>query len=376
MRIVYCIAGTRHSGGMERVLTLKANWWVSHGQEVIIVTTDQMGAAPFFPLHPAIQCYDLSIGYESNNGQSFWNKLFCYPLKQLRHRRRLARLLKRLKADVVVSMFCHEASFLPAIQDGSRKVLEVHFSRLKRLQYNRRGLWRWADIIRSRMDVRVARRYDRFVVLTREDRALWGDLPNITNIPNPIEGRAAAASALTRKRVLAVGRLTHQKGFDLLVEAWAEVCAHNPDWTLTIAGEGPMEQSLRNQIARLRLEDRVELLGARKDVGALYASASILALSSRYEGLPMVLLEAQSWGLPIVAFQCQCGPKDVITHGEDGFLVPPGDTHALAMRLLTLINDPAMRRQFGAMAYQHSQRYSMPEIMHRWQQLFDSLVVK
>lgn len=376
MRIIYCIAGTRHSGGMERVLANKTNWLASHGHEVIIITTDQMSEPPFFTLHPSIKCYDLSICYEANNGKSFWNKAFSYPIKQIKHRLRLSRLLKSLKADVVVSMFCNEASLLPKIKDGSKKVLEIHFSRFKRLQYNRSGLWRVADMVRSHIDERVAKRYDRFVVLTKEDRSYWGNIANVSVISNAVSDIIASPSALTEKRVLAVGRLTHQKGFDLLLEAWKDVCAQNSDWTLTIAGEGPMEQQLRNQICKYHLEHRVELTGAQKDIGQLYAKSSVLALSSRYEGLPMVLLEAQSWGLPIVAFQCKCGPKDVITHDEDGFLVDEGDSREFANRLLTLINNPEMRQQFGVKAYQNAARYAEPVIMHHWEQLFNELIAR
>lgn len=376
MRIIYCIAGTRHSGGMERVLANKTNWLASHGHEVIIITTDQMGEPSFFPLHPSVKCHDLSICYESNNGKSFLNKALSYPIKHIKHRLRLSRLLKSLRADVVVSMFCNDASLLPAIKDGSKKVLEIHFSRFKRLQYNRSGIWRMADILRSHIDERVAKHYDRFVVLTNEDRTYWGDIANICVIPNAVSDIVSAPSSLTGKRVLAVGRLTHQKGFDLLLEAWKDVCAHNSDWTLTIVGEGPMEQQLRNQISEYHLEHRVELTGAQKDIRLFYAKSSMLALSSRYEGLPMVLLEAQSWGLPIVAFQCKCGPKDVVTHDEDGFLVDEGDTRKLADRLLTLINNPGMRQRFGANAYKNAARYAESVIMHHWEQLFNELTAR
>ena len=134
MKIVYCIAGTYNSGGMERVLANKANYLVRKGYEVVIVTTDQRGQKPFFSLDQCICCYDLGINYEENNGKSFVNKLIHYPFKQWKHKKRLSALLKELKADIEISMFCNDASLLPSIQDGSRKVLEIHFSRFKRLQ--------------------------------------------------------------------------------------------------------------------------------------------------------------------------------------------------------------------------------------------------
>ena len=186
MRIVYLIAGTYRAAGMERVLANKANWWAAHGHEVHILTTDQRGRPSAFAMDPSINMLDLGINYEENNGASFLSKVLKYPGKQWRHRRRLTKALKTIKADIVVSMFCNDVSFLPKIQDGSRKVLEVHFSRFKRLQYGRKGLWALADRLRSRTDLEHVRAFDRFVVLTEEDKGYWGDLPNIVVIPNSV----------------------------------------------------------------------------------------------------------------------------------------------------------------------------------------------
>ena len=152
------------------MLAKKANWLVEQGHEVVIVTTDQRGQRPFFPLDERIKCYDLGVDYEENNGKSFVNKLIHYPFKQWKHKRKLSALLHSLRADVVISMFCNDASFIPSIKDGSKKILEIHFSRFKRLQYGRKGLWKLADEYRSKQDAKVAARFDRFVVLTDEDK--------------------------------------------------------------------------------------------------------------------------------------------------------------------------------------------------------------
>lgn len=171
---------------MERVLANKANYLAGHGYEVVIITTDQRGNRPFFDLDGRIRCHDLGINYEKNNGKSFLNKLICYPFKQWKHRKRLSECLKRINADITVSMFCNDASLLWKMNDGSRKILEIHFSRYKRLQYGRKGIWKLVDWWRSRMDERTVKRYDRFVVLTAEDQSYWGDLPNMTVIPNAL----------------------------------------------------------------------------------------------------------------------------------------------------------------------------------------------
>lgn len=376
MKILYCIAGTCHSGGMERVLANKANWLVRHGYEVVIATTDQDGERPFFPLDERITCCDLGIGYEENNGMSFLNKLLHYPIKQYRHRKRLTALLQQMKPDITVSMMCNDVSFLPKIKDGSRKVLEIHFSKFKRLQYGRKGLWRWADIYRNRQEERQVRRFDRFVVLTEEDKGYWGYLPNIEVIPNARTFNPETPASLDTRKVIAVGRYTHQKGFERLIEAWNKICHQYPDWHLDIIGDGEEREQLQTLIDRLEIGNSITLCPPTTDMDAVYRGAAIVAMSSRYEGLPMILLEAQAYGLPIVSFACQCGPADVVTDGADGFLVPEGDCDALAQKLAILIQDDALRQRMGAAARIASERYAEEVIMKKWVSLFKGLRVR
>lgn len=374
MKILYSIAGTYNSGGMERVLANKANWLVAHGHEVIIVTTDQRGESPYFPLDARIKCYDLAINYEENNGKSFLNKLIHYPFKQWKHKRRLTALLKEQKPDVVISMFCNDASFIPSIKDGSKKVLEIHFSRFKRLQYGRKGLWRLADWWRYKTDAKVVSRFDKFVVLTQEDKGYWGNMSNICVIPNARTFEVNQPATLEAKKVVAVGRLNHQKGFDRLIDAWSIVDNVVSGWKLQIVGDGELREQLQNNIRELGLSNQINIGRAEKDMMSVYKDASILAMSSRYEGLPMVLLEAQAAGLPIVSFDCKCGPKDVIENGVDGFLVEDGDIEQLAQKLVVLMQDANLRKQMGSAAYAHSERYSEERIMKQWTDLFDEFM--
>lgn len=374
MKIVYCISATYNSGGMERVLANKANWLVRNGYEVSILTTDQKNRSPFFDFDPRIRFYDLGINYEENNGKSFLNKLIHYPFKQWRHKKALRTLLPELKADVVVSMFCNDASILPKIKDGSRKVLEIHFSRFKRQQYGRKGLWMIADDIRSRNDLNVVSQFDRFVVLTEEDKGYWGDLDNIQVVPNARTFVMDKPAELREKKVIAVGRYCYQKALDRLIDAWEIVCRSVDDWKLCLVGDGEDREALQRQIERLDLSDKVVLGRAETDMITVYANASMLALSSRYEGLPMVLLEAQAAGLPIVSFECKCGPKDVLTDGVDGFLVKEGDVETLAIKIRELITDEDLRRIMGTEAYKNSERFSEEKVMAQWVELFNKVI--
>ena len=138
MKILYNIAGTYRSGGMERVLANKSNWLVANGYDVVIVTTDQCGRSSFFKLDDRIRCYDLDINYEKNNNSSIWKKITQFPYKQYIHKKRLSLLLQKENPDIVISMFCNDVNFITDISNNSRTILEIHFSKFKRLQYNRK----------------------------------------------------------------------------------------------------------------------------------------------------------------------------------------------------------------------------------------------
>lgn len=373
MKILYNIAGTCHSGGMERVLANKANYLVKQGVEVVIVTTDQQGLPPFFFLDQRIRCIDLCINYEENNGKSLVNKLLHYPLKQWKHRKRLTQILMQERPDITISMFNNDAGFITDIKDGSKKILEIHFSKLKRLQYNRKGWWRLVDVWRTKQDERIARRFDRFVVLTKEDKDNWGDMDNICVIPNASTFQNAQTSPLTVPKVIAIGRYDYQKGFDRLIMAWKKVTETVSGWHLDIIGDGSKRQELQSLIQQLGMEKHISLIKPTSNIDSTYLHASILALTSHYEGLPMVLIEAQSFGLPIVAFNCKCGPTDVVTDGVDGFLVPEGDIEAFADRLLVLMQDRVLRKNMGRRAKSASSRYEEVFIMKQWMKLFHTI---
>lgn len=358
------------------MLANKANWLVEHGHEVCIVTTDQEGEESFFKLDERIKCFDLEIGYERNNGGGFLNKLIHFPFKQYQHKKKLETLLKEQKADIVISMFCNDAGFLPKIKDGSKKVLEIHFSRYKLLQYGRKGLWALADKWRSANYEKVAGRFDRFVVLTEEDRQYWDGLNNITVIPNARTFTCEKPALLDNKEVLAVGRYNFQKGYERLLEAWAIVQKEMPEWKLRILGDGELRGDMEQQARRLNIYESVVFGRAEHNVKEIYQQASIYAMTSRYEGLPMVLLEAQAAGLPIVSFDCKCGPKDVIENGKNGFIVKDGEINTFAQKLLLLMKDEELRKEMGKRAYADSERFDEEHIMSRWTQLFDSILAE
>lgn len=380
MKVLYTIAGFYRTAGMERVLAGKAAWLDRNGHEVVIVTTEQQFRKPAYSLPEGIRLIDLGVGYENNNGASLMNKVLGLPFKKIRHRRALGRVLKQERPDVAVSLFCGDEGFMPRLAKKAdartMTILECHFSRYKRLQYERKGLWAVADKVRCNAEPRKAARYDRFVLLTRQDYLDWGSPENALVMPNartfkPHELDIVRNSIDTdeRKTVLAAGRYCHQKHFDALLTAWSMIPpAVRQGWTLRIAGQGPDREPLIRQAKELGLQN-VEF-GPADNMKEEYARAAIFAMSSRYEGLPMVLLEAQAASLPIVAFDCKCGPSDIVSHGKNGFLVAPGNTNGLADYLQRLMKYDTLREDMSVEARYASASFDEDMIMQRWMQVF------
>ncbi|HET8537065.1 MAG TPA: glycosyltransferase family 4 protein [Solirubrobacteraceae bacterium] len=226
----------------------------------------------------------------------------------------------------------------------------------------------------------IARHYpqlDALTVLTSSDRETYehvlADHPPLHEIPNAAPALEAPSSTLDRPVVLAAGRLTLQKGFDMLIPAFAQVVARHPEWTLRICGGGPQRHALAHQVVELGLSHNVFLMGPVDHLERQMAQASMFVLSSRHEGLPMVMVEAMSLGVPVVSFDCPTGPRDVIEDGRSGILVPADDVDALARAMLSVIEDPERRHELGAGAARRAQDYALESIGPRWEALIEEL---
>ena len=376
MKIIYCTHSVCNPGGMERVLVNKVTYLVEKLHwDVSIVTTDQKNRPAFYPLPEGVRMTDLGINYSDDNVKHPIGKIFGYLLKRRTHRKRLTELLMREKADIVVSLYPSESSFIPLIKDGSRKVLELHFCKFFRLQYGRKGLLGLIDRWRTRQDERIVRKFDRFVVLTHEDKGYWGNLPNIEVIPNAAKFMGNTSSDLTVHRVIAVGRLDYQKGFDRLLRTWRMIqqTRRYADWHLDIFGQGEWHDWLQGMIVDWQLSDTVCIHRPTERIGEEYAASSIIVMTSHYEGFGMVLVEAMAYGVPAIAFDCKCGPKDIIRQGENGLLVRDGDIEGLAQAMQRLMDDEPLRLRMGEEAKKVVDTYSEEAVMSQWTALFESL---
>lgn len=375
MKILYCINSTFNSGGMERILMVKANYFVKKGCEVVIVTTEQAGRKHFFPFSNQIKFVDLGINYNENNELLLPLRLILKWKKKLIHKKLLTQVLQQEKPDITISMFDYDFTILPQIKDESKKILEFHFSKNFKVISTRNILLKAIQKCRIKFWENRIKSYDCFVVLTQEDKESWKSIRNIHVINNCIPQIPLLFSSHTEQVVFSAGRITYQKGFDLLVQAWALVTKKFPDWKLVICGGGTENEidKLTKQIYSLGIECSVVLKPATSNIAEEFCNASLYVMSSRYEGLPMVLIEAMSYGLPIVSFACPCGPRDIISD-DFGTLVQPGNIQQLADALITWMSNDIKRKMGGQAARVSVQRFLENNVMKQWEELFDSLL--
>lgn len=377
MKLIYCIHSVYNPGGMERVLLNKVRYLVENkGWEILVVTTDQKSRPAFYPFPKEVRFIDLDINYSDDNCKNIYAKTFGYLRRRRLHKQRLTELLMVEKANIVLSLYPSESSFIPDIKDGSKKILELHFCKFFRLQYGRKGLVGLIDKFRTWHDERIVKRFDKFVVLTEEDKDNWGSLDNIEVIPNASLAMFDKYSDLSAKRVIAVGRLDYQKGFDRLVKAWDIVWKTGlfKDWRLDVFGQGEWQEMLQKMINERGLSNCFRLNKPTNDIGKEYADSSLIVMTSNYEGFGMVLVEAMSCGVPAVAFDCQCGPRDIVKHEERGLIVKNGDIDALAEAMMKMMGDDELRKRMGEEAKKVVETYSEEKVMSKWMKLYEEVV--
>lgn len=377
MKIVYYLPSLYISGGLERIITLKANYFAEHfdDYEVVILTSEQCGKEPYYKLSEKIKHIDIDVPFDFPLNQSKLEKLIKYPFKYGLFKKRFTQKIYELAPDVVISTLRRELNFITKLKDKSVKIGELHISRYfyhsHSIQNNNQIIKAlknyWDNIFLANL-----KKLDKVVVLTNEEAAYWPELSNCMVINNFLTFYPEENSPCTSNEVIAVGRYSHQKGFDMLINAWEIVAKRNPDWILKIYGEGNRED-LNNLIIKYKISDSCFLKHPTSDIANRYLESSIYVLSSRFEGMPMVLLEAIASGLPVVSFDCPCGPKDIINHEVDGILVKSGNIEELADKICYLIENENIRKEMGLEARKNAERFKIEHISLLWKNLFEEL---
>ena len=379
LKLVYITPALYMAGGVERVLTLKANYFAEHfGYDITIILTEGKDKPLFYPLSNKIKVINLNIGFEELWTCSFIKKIFVYLKKQRQFKKTLTKELMCIRPNITISLLRREINFINDIKDGSRKIGELHVNRANYRNFEAND----SNFIKTLFAkfwmhslVAKLKKLNRFVVLTEEDKDAWPELKNISFIPDPLSFLPTKYSELMERRVIAVGRYVYQKGFDMLLQAWSKIEKLYPDWQLVIFGDGdrtPYEKQMKTFGVDAK---RCHLNGPTPNIQQEYVNSSIFVFSSRFEGFGMVLVEAMACGLPVVSFDCPCGPKDIVRDGEDGLLVENGNIDLLASSLSRLMNDETLRQSMSKAGLKNVQRFNIEQIAEQWRLLFESLNV-
>ena len=364
MKIVYCIESLANSGGTERVLTTKLNWIAENRAAEVWVVTLKETQPPFFLLSEKVRRIMLSVKKGDRVGYT----------------KELNKVLCELKPEVTVHVAGMSDKVLPTLNDGSAKVMEFHYTKnflvnfVKGIHHIRfRSLhllkMRW---LQWRL-AQTAKRYDKLVGLTQRDVSLWGNPRNMTYIYNPLSFRSERKSTCEQKRIIAVGSFTPAKGMDQLLHAYGEIAYKYPDWKLDIYGSGQDKNLLFQLIEQYHLTELVALHEPCANIADKLLESSIYAFPSRSDGFGLVITEAMECGLPTVAMDCECGPREIVTP-QTGIVVPDKDIDAFARALETLMEDDEMRCRMGLAAQVEVVRFYPENIMPKWLALFESLV--
>lgn len=375
MNILYCVPALYNPGGMERILTEKVNYLANlEGYNLFVFTTDQDNRPLYFKLDDRVTVHHSNLNFNQYFSCNFLEK-YLGTKKLLRlYEQQLQAYIKKNSIDLIVSLGGKELEFLHRMKTNSAKICELHFSIDIRKQFilsrGTNPLFKLIGKYRAWEMIQQTKKLDQLVVLTKEDEEkLKLTHQNVTQIYNFSPLVPTEKAPLNQKKIVAVGKLDPQKGFDLLIEACTFI--KNWDgWILEIYGQGPDEEQLRSQISSHHLEQHIFLKGITQKVAEVYHSASFYVLSSRFEGFPMVLLEAISFGLPIVSFDCVTGPNEVVHNDDCGILVDDGNTEKLGEAIQRLIENQKEREEKSERAFQKSRIFSKDEIMKQWLELF------
>lgn len=379
MKLLYCIPSLFNAGGMERVLTEKVNYLcLLENYEITIVTCDQGGKPNFFQLNPKIRLIHLELNYFEDFSKNILNKIIIRRKKNLVYKKALRKIINEFNIEICISLGGKEIDFLYKIKGRLKRIVEFHFALNHRKQFltsnSKAFIWKIIGSLRTLHLKYCCRKLDKIIVLTKNDLIDWRKShSNVIQIPNPNFLKNIDVDAVRLNRIITVGRLDAQKGHDLLIDAWTIVAKQRKNWRLEIYGDGIWRDFLTEKIKNNKLENSVFLHGVETDLDKIYKSASIFVLSSRYEGFGMVLIEAMSYGIPVISFDCEHGPADLITNGFNGILVEPQNIKELAEKLIFLIDDEICRVNMGDNAKISVGEYSLDRIMPQWLCLFDEL---
>ena len=371
MRLLYVENALAIHGGVERVVTDKLNWLVENvGNDVCLLTANQGNHPVVFPLNPKVQWHDAGIMFHQVYRYSVW-KRYCllFKLHKL-FRQYIAEIIRTFSPDVIV---CTSLDIVPDVIMARNSIPVVYESHSSYLFY-KFDSYSWIQKLYIKYCYRVLKKAQMIIALTEGDALVWkGVTRNVCVIPNIVHlNETNCYSDCQSKSVIFVGRYSFQKDIQTLLRIWEIVHTRHPDWVLHLfGGYGNLLVSLRKKIKCLGIN--VVMHQPKASINEDYLKSSMLLMTSRFEPFGLVLPEAMSCGLPVIAFDCPYGPADIISDGIDGYLIKNRDINAFANKVCLLMENEDMRISMGKAGIQSSQRYRANIIMPQWMQLFNQM---
>ena len=360
MKLCYFYTDITLKGGIERVMSLLVSAQVPDKKlDITVVSQYKTFEIPHYPFPEGVRYVYLNNFPYDGSPKSFHRLRLLF-----RNLGRVKQFFRKNDFDLISSQAFPNAFILFLAGVRMQKVISV-----EHVYYGYYG--KWMRKLRNWIYKKCAA----VVVLTQNDKKSFEkDLSNVWVIPNPVLLSARKYSPLENGRVISVGRLEYQKGFDVLIRVFARIHEHFPDWILDIYGEGTLKEELQHQIDDLSLLGIVNLRGTTDRILSEMNKSSFFVMSSRFEGFGMVLVEAMSQGLPCVSFDCPNGPADIIENEQNGLLVPNQDEERLYDAMRLMMENRELRIRLGQEAYKNIEKFDIKKVVVGWKQLYDSLV--
>ncbi len=351
-------------GGAERVMSTMANYWANHNQQVTLLTFTDVDDVPFYKLDSKVDHQPLNLAQTSKSVASAIANNIARISK-------LRTAITKSNPDVVIS-FLNQTNIQTLLATRGLGIPVIVSEREVTLNSTLSKVWkvirRWTYLSANAIVLQTKASLEYIP-------SQWQKTVRI--IPNPViippSSFETDEQFLKPKSLLAMGRLESQKGFDLLLRAFAKLPSSTSEWTLSILGEGSLRQQLVALRDELGLTERVAFLGKKPNSYQYLNQADLFVLSSRHEGFPNVLCEAMASGLPVIATSCPCGPDEIITNQVDGILIPPENIDALSAALAELMTDNHKCSQLGTKASKIIDRFGLSSVMNSWENLIDEV---
>ena len=372
MKILYLFRSLAVWGGVERILVEKMNLLASRsGIEVYMLTTDQGDHLIPYQVSNKVHIEDLGISFHRKYQFGYLKRIIISYQMRHKYKRSLSDRINRIQPDVIVCTTADQIDIISAVKGRIPLVVESHSICSRTIEQGKNAVLRKYRRFRF---LESLSKTDCVVALTEGDAEEWRHFHhNVVVIPNMLHPCKVEPSPLTSKRVIWVGRFDYQKRAEVAIDVWKQVVIKYPDWSLDIYGEGEYESEIALMTSSTR---NVFLHKPTSHIFDCYSNSSILISTSLFEPFGLVIAEAMSCGLPVVAFDCPYGPAAIISEGVNGFLIPSDNMHFFADKLSLLIEDTLLREHMGQAALDSSDRFNADLVMPQWLVQFDKLSKK